>query len=145
RLKRTSSVKPSGRTRNFCIRKSGGLIQTNLRSIHQRGSFMTNLSRLNVMRAVAFSMLSILPATLGAQTRPPILQKIAKTYALDSWDKIQAIRYSWNLEIPGVLKLAHAWEWEPKTGKISFQGQDKDGKPVKVTYVSSQLSSQPDS
>jgi hypothetical protein len=57
---------------------------------------------------------------------------------------MNTIRYDWNLEIPGVLKLAHKWEWEPKTGKISYEGTDKDGKPVKVTYDSSQLSSQPD-
>ena len=35
------------------------------------------------------------------------------------------------------------WEWEPKTVKISYEGTDKDGKPVKVTYVQSQLNSQP--
>jgi len=105
---------------------------------------MTNLSRLNVIRVLAFSMLLILPATLGAQKRAPILEKIAKTYGLDSWDQIQAIRYTWNLEIPGVLKLAHAWEWEPKTNKVSYEGKDKDGKPVKVTYMRSELSSQPD-
>src|SRR5207253_9588308 len=89
-------------------------------------------------------MLLILPATLGAQKRAPILEKIAKTYGLDSWDQIQAIRYTWNLEIPGVLKLAHAWEWEPKTNKVSYEGKDKDGKPVKVTYMRSELSSQLD-
>jgi hypothetical protein len=105
---------------------------------------MTNLSRLDVIRRVVFSMLLIFPATLAAQERAPILEQIAKTYGLDSWDKIEVIRYTWNLEIPGVLKLAHAWEWEPKTGKISYEGKDKDGKPVKVTYDSSQLSSQSD-
>jgi hypothetical protein len=89
-------------------------------------------------------MLLILPAALMAQTRPPILDQIAKTYGIDSWDKIEAIRYTWNGEIPGVFKLSHAWEWEPKTGKITYEGKDKAGKPVKVTYDSSQLSSQSD-
>jgi hypothetical protein len=32
----------------------------------------------------------------------------------------------------------------PKTGKVSYEGTDKDGKPVKVSYLRSQLSSQPD-
>ena len=36
-----------------------------------------------------------------------------------------------------------SWEWEPKTGKVTYEGKDKDGKPVKVTYVRSQLNSQP--
>jgi len=105
---------------------------------------MTSLNQLDVIRRIAFSMLLILPATLGAQERAPILKQVAKTYGVDSWDQIQAIRYTWNAEIPGVFKLAHAWEWEPKTGKITYEGKDKDSKPVKVTYDSSQLSSQSD-
>src|SRR5260370_1138908 len=68
-LKRTSPVKPIGPTRNSCIRKSRGLIQHSIRSIHRGGTFMTNLSRLDVIRRLAFSMLLILPATLGAQQR----------------------------------------------------------------------------
>jgi len=105
---------------------------------------MTNLSRLRGIHLLVFSILLILPATSAAQTRPPILEKIAKAYGLDSWEKIEAIRYTWNGEIPGLFKVAHAWEWEPKTGKISYEGKDKDGKPVKVSYDSSQLSSQSD-
>jgi hypothetical protein len=105
---------------------------------------MTDLSRLDVIRLLAFNMLLILPATLGAQRRPPVLEQIAKTYGLDSFTQIEAICYTWNGEIPGVFKLSHAWEWEPKTGKITYEGKDKDGKPVKVTYDSSQLSSQSD-
>jgi hypothetical protein len=42
-----------------------------------------------------------------------------------------------------VTNLAHSWEWEPKTGKVTFDGEDKDGKPVKVTYLRSELNSQP--
>jgi len=105
---------------------------------------MTNLSRLVVIRLLACNLLLILPATLGAQTRAPILEKVAKTYGLDSWDKIEAIRYTWNGEIPGVFKLSRTWEWEPKTNKVTYEGKDKEGKPVKVTYLRSELSSQPD-
>jgi hypothetical protein len=105
---------------------------------------MTNLGRLDVIRIFAFNMLLILPATLGAQQRAPILDQIAKTYGLDSFGQVDAIRYTWNGEIPGVFNLSHAWVWEPKTNKVSYEGKDKDGKPVKVTYMRSQLSSQPD-
>ena len=63
---------------------------------------------------------------------------------LDSWDQIQAIRYTWNLQL-GALNISRSWEWEPKTGKVSYEGKNKDGKPVKVTYKRSELSSQPDS
>jgi hypothetical protein len=105
---------------------------------------MKNLRRLDVVCVLAFSMLLILPATSWAQTRDPIIEKIAKAYGIDSYDKIEAIRYTWNIDIPGLFKASHKWEWEPKTGKISFETTDKDGKPVKVSYDSSQLSSQPD-
>jgi len=104
---------------------------------------MTNSSRITIIGLLGFAML-VLAATSWGQTRPPILEQIAKTYGIDSWDKVDAIRYTWNGEIPGLFKAAHAWEWEPKTGKISYEGKDKDGKPVKVTYDSSQLSSQSD-
>jgi hypothetical protein len=105
---------------------------------------MTNLGRLAVIRLLAINMLLILPATSGAQERTPILDQVAKTYGIDSWDKVDAIRYTWNAEITGLFKAAHKWEWEPKTGKVTFEGVDKDGKPVKVSYVRTDLSSQSD-
>jgi hypothetical protein len=104
---------------------------------------MRNTTRVTKIGLVAFGVL-VLAATAWAQERPPILEQIAKTYGIDSWDQIQAIRYTFNLDLPGVINLSHAWEWEPKTNKVSYEGKDKDGKPVKVTYVRSQLSSQPD-
>src|SRR6476646_1329912 len=109
----------------------------------KRETSMTKLSRFSI-RLLAFTVLFVAPNS-WAQNRPPILEKIAKAYGLDSFGKIEAIRYTWNGEVTGLFKAAHVWEWEPKTGKISYEGKDKDGKPVKVTYIESQLSSQPDS
>jgi hypothetical protein len=104
---------------------------------------MTSLCRSMMLRCFLFCVLVLAP-TCWAQERAPILEQIAKTYGLDSYGQVEAIRYTWNGEIPGLFKVAHVWEWEPKTGKISYQGKDKEGKPVNVTYMSSQLSSQPD-
>ena len=106
---------------------------------------MTNIRRLTVIGLLLCGML-VLAANSWAQAPPraPILDQVAKTYGIDSWDKIDAIRYTWNIDIPGLFKASHKWEWEPKTGKITFESTDKDGKPVKVTYDSSQLSSQSD-
>jgi len=103
---------------------------------------MTNANRVTMIRFLAFAVL-LLGATLWAQTRPPILEKVAKTYGLDSWNQIEAIRYTWNLQL-GALNVSRSWEWEPKTSKVSYEGKDKDGKPVKVTYMRSELSGQPD-
>jgi hypothetical protein len=104
---------------------------------------MKNLSRAKVIGLLVFGVL-VLATTCWAQQRPPIVEKLAKTYGFDSWDQIQAIRYSFNLDIPGLVTLSHSWEWEPKTGKVTYEGKDKDGKPVKVTYVRSELSKAPD-
>jgi len=104
---------------------------------------MTSSSRITLVGLLG-SMVLVFGATSWAQTRPPILEKIAKTYGIDSWDKIEAIRYTWNGEITGLFKASHKWEWEPKTGKVTYESTDKDGKPVKVTYDRSQLSSQSD-
>ena len=104
---------------------------------------MKNARRLAMMVLLLCGVLALVPNS-WAQQRAPILEKIAKTYGIDSWDQIQAIRYTWNGEVTGLFKAAHKWEWEPKTGKVSYEGTDKDGKPVKVTYMRSELSSQPD-
>jgi hypothetical protein len=104
---------------------------------------MRNIHRVTIISLLVCLVLVLAPSS-GAQQRPPILEQIAKTYGIDSFGQVEAIRYTWNGEIPGVFKLAHAWEWEPKTNKISYEGKDKDGKPVKVSYNASDLSSQPD-
>jgi len=97
------------------------------------------------MIRVAFVVLVfvVLAASSWAQQRPPILEKIAKAYGLDSYGQIEAIRYTWNAQFPGV-NLSRSWVWEPKTGKVSYEGKDKDGKPVKVSYMRSELGSQSD-
>ena len=104
---------------------------------------MRNVHRVTIIGLLVCGVLVLAPSS-GAQQRPPILEQIAKTYGIDSYGQIEAIRYTWNGEIPGMFKLAHTWEWEPKTNKISYEGKDKDGKPVKVSYNASDLSSQPD-
>jgi len=83
----------------------------------------------------------VLAAPLWAQTRPPISEQIAKTYGLDSFGQIERIRYTFNAD-SSEFKLSRAWVWEPKTDQVSYEGKDKAGKPVKVTYLRSQLGSQ---
>jgi hypothetical protein len=85
--------------------------------------------------------LLMLSATSWAE-KPPIVEKLAKAYGLDSFGQVDAIRYTFNLEFPG-LKLSRTWTWEPKADRVTYEGPDKTGKPVKVTYVRSQISSQP--
>src|SRR5216684_8408134 len=103
---------------------------------------MTTLGRSTTIRCLFFGVL-VLAATSWAQTRPRIAEQIARTYGLDSFSKIEAIRYTFNAQLPGV-NLSRSWVWQPKTGQISYEGKDKDGKPVKVTFVQSKLTGESD-
>jgi hypothetical protein len=104
---------------------------------------MKNARRATMILLLAGGMLA-LSTTAWAQ-KAPIAEQIAKTYGLDSFGQIEAIRYTFNLDIPALkLKLSRTWTWEPKADRVTFEGKDKAGNPVKVTYVRSQLNSQPD-
>jgi hypothetical protein len=102
---------------------------------------MTSLRRRAVAHLSAFSILLMLPAASGAQQLPPIAAQMAKTYGLDSFGKVEAIRYTF--AIPGLVP-PHTWEWNPKTDTVTYEGKDKQGNPVKVTYKRSELDSQSD-
>ena len=102
---------------------------------------MYRLLAFAIAASTALSVLLMLPATAGAQQRPPIVEKLAKTYGLDSFGQIEAIRYTFNVQAPG-RDLSRSWTWEPKTDQVTYEGKDESGKPVKVTYLRSQLGSQ---
>src|SRR5215472_16217603 len=55
---------------------------------------MTVSSHLAMIRLLPAVVL-VLAATCWAQTRPPILEKVAKTYGFDSFGQVEAIRYTW--------------------------------------------------
>jgi hypothetical protein len=102
---------------------------------------MTPLGRSTTIRGLFVGVL-VLAATSWAQTRPPIVEQIAKTHGIDAFGQIEAIRYTFNAQFPGV-NVSRSWMWQPKTDHVSYEGPDKDGKPVKVSYVRSQLNSEP--
>jgi hypothetical protein len=102
---------------------------------------MTQWGRATTSRGLLFGVL-VLATTAWAQTRPPIVDQLAKTYGVDSFGHIEAIRYTFNAQFPGV-KVARSWVWQPKTDQVSYEGTDQDGKPVRVSYVRSQLNGQP--
>ena len=68
---------------------------------------------------------------------------MAKTHGLDSFGQVEGIRYTFNVERPGA-NVSRSWEWNPKTDSVSYEGKDKDGKPVKVTYHRSQATGVPE-
>jgi hypothetical protein len=103
---------------------------------------MTPFCRRDVIRLLALGATSMLPAIAAAQQPPAIVAQLANTYGLESFGKIEAIRYTFNAQLPGV-ELSRSWVWEPKTDRVAYEGKDKSGKPVQVTYLRSQVGSQP--
>jgi len=104
---------------------------------------MTKLRRFTMIRWLFFGVL-LLAGTSRAQTRPPIAEQLAKTYGFDSFGQLEAVRYTFNLELPALkVSLSRTWTWEPKTGQVTYESKDTDGKPVKVTYNRSQLNNAP--
>jgi len=90
-------------------------------------------------------ILLLFAGTSQAQNRPPIVDDLAKTYGLDSYGQIDAVRYTFNLELPAFkVNLSRTWTFSPKTGEVTYESKDKDGKPVKVTYNHNQMSSAPE-
>jgi hypothetical protein len=119
---------------------------------------MAKLVPSNVIRLLVFGLLVLTtvscsrqqqpqppaaPAPAANKTTPITAEQIAKVYGLDSFDQIEAIRYTWNAEFPGV-NISRSWVWEPRKDQVSYEGKDKDGKPVKATYIRSQLNKQAD-
>ncbi len=101
---------------------------------------MTDARRITMIRLLVLGVL-VAAANSWAGENSPVAERIAKTYGLDSFPRVEAIRYTFNIESP-VLKASRSWVWEPKTGQISYESKDKDGKPVKVSFVQSELTAE---
>jgi len=104
---------------------------------------MTKLLR---SMTICFLFLGVLliAGTSQAQTRPAIVEQLAKTYGIDSYGQIEAIRYTFNVQLTALnVNVSRSWEWEPKTGKVTYESKGKDGKPVKVSYNRNQINSAP--
>src|SRR3954454_24692946 len=83
----------------------------------------------------------VLAAPSWAQQLPAVAETLAKTYGIESFGQIEAIRFTFNAQRPGT-DVSRSWIWEPKTDQVTYDGKDKSGSPVHVTYRRSQLDSQ---
>lgn len=102
---------------------------------------MTTQSRLAVVLVLVSGVLVAVPGTSDAQQLPPVAKQMAKTFGLDSFGKVEAIRYTFS--IPGLVP-PRTWEWHPKTDTVTYAGKDPQGNPMKVTYKRSEIDSQSD-
>lgn len=101
---------------------------------------MTSWSRLVLVHHLsAFCMLLSVPTGSRAQQLPPLAEEMAKTYGLDSFGQVEALRYTWTKG-----EVSRTWMWQPKTDTVTYEGKDKVGKPVTVTYRRTDIDSQSD-
>jgi hypothetical protein len=98
---------------------------------------MTNLRFSAALCLLPIFGVPILAATSSAQQRPSIIENLAKTYGLDSFGQIEAIRYTFNAEAPG-LNLSRSWTWAPKTDQVTYEGKDKSGKGYVPAFATRQ-------
>src|ERR1700758_4572263 len=135
------------------IASSGGL-ERQARQVQYRGServeeqptsarreAMRPSRRVDLICLLSCSLLLSLPAISGAQQLPPAAKQMAKTFGLDSFGQVEAIRYTF--AIAGLVP-PRTWEWHPKTDTVTYEGKDKEGNPTKVTYKRSEIDSQSD-
>jgi len=101
---------------------------------------MTSRSRAQLFCLLILGFL-MTAAIAQAQERPPIREQISKAYGIDSFRQVDQLRFTFNAE--GAIKVSRAWLWDPKTDRVSYDGPEKSGKPVKLTYLRSQINSQP--
>jgi hypothetical protein len=69
---------------------------------------MTKL-RHSMTTCCLFLAVLLLAGNSRAQTRPPIVEKLAKTYGLDSYGQVDAIRYTFNLQLPALNVNLPRW------------------------------------
>jgi hypothetical protein len=100
---------------------------------------MTNSSRLPVIGILVVGALAFAAPSSG-QNRAPVSEAIAKAYGFDAFSQIDQIRYTFHIP---ERSISRTWVWEPKTDQVSFEGKNKAGQPVKVTYRRSEIAGQP--
>ncbi len=106
---------------------------------------MTNSRCNTAIRVLPVLGVLVLAATSWAQQRPPIVEKLAKTYGLDSFGPSRGDPLHLEPANSRALKLvSRHGPGSPRPARSPTRAKDKDGKPVKVTYLRSELSSQPD-
>lgn len=73
-----------------------------------------------IMICCLFGGVLVFAFAAQAQTRPSIAKQIADAHGVDSFEQIEAIRYTFHLEAPG-HNLTRSWVWEPKTDRVSYE------------------------
>jgi hypothetical protein len=82
---------------------------------------MKRVSRITMTGHLAFGSL-VLAGTSWGRQRPPVAERLAKTYGLDSFGQIETIRHTFNVEFPAV-KLSESWDGNPRPAGSPTRGK----------------------
>ncbi|HET7153225.1 MAG TPA: hypothetical protein VFJ29_05635 [Candidatus Kapabacteria bacterium] len=64
-----------------------------------------------------------------------MVKHISEAYGVNNFDKVETIRYTFNVLRDSADTISRSWEWEPKTGKVTFTGKNAQGDTIVRTYV----------
>src|SRR5258708_12194424 len=110
-----------------------------------RSTFMANSSRPNVIRLLAFTVSALVLAATSRRSsshrlpnrwpRPAASIPLGKSReSATPGTQICWEREAFRWRVWHTIKITRTWEWDQKTGTVSYEGKDKEGKPLKVTY-----------
>jgi hypothetical protein len=79
-------------------------------------------------------------ASLKTESAPlaDTAEHIARAYGIDQFEKIDAVRYTFNVKIKS-RQIRRAWVWEPDSDRITYSGQKKGGEKISRTYLRSRI------
>ena len=143
-LNGVGSVKTVRPNKHYCIRKPGTVILHSIRSIHRGANSMTNARRFTMMGLLLCGVLVLAPNFLGADSARQFSNRSPKPMASIRGTKSRRSAIPGTGKLPDSSKLLTRGSGSPRPTRSTFEGKDKDGKPVKVTYVRSDPSSQTD-
>ena len=71
-----------------------------------------------------------------------MVEKLAKTYGLELFGQVEAIRYTFSAQLPGIDVSRNLGLGNLRANQVTYEGKDKSGQPVKLTYLRSKLDTQ---
>jgi hypothetical protein len=71
-------------------------------------------------------------SSIGAE-----VMRIATSYGLTEWERVEALRYTFNVQ-KGETTVRREWEWHPLTGDVTVQSTEGD-KTMRVVYNRNKL------
>jgi len=90
--------------------------------------------------AVACALFSAAPIHAGENAAAAVCHRIADTYGVKDFDNVEAIRYTFNAMRPNGDTISRSWEWQPKTGEVTYHGMDANHQPMTRSYRRSDVS-----